>query len=187
MATVNGTPLVDSNFGSTNYTSASSLTTATVAEIGTDIATTANAADLEIALCVGQAEAAGATQTEAFTACDTNPPPAPAVTAFTGTVQPGVATAAGSWGELNSLVTQLYQASDAAHFPGGLYSIDGDLSISSTGTVTSKGQPTAYSITAAVSGGATTGYVLPSAFTMTFPNAFTVNTALAGAELPGER
>ena len=80
-----------------------------------------------------------------------------------------MASAAANWGELDSLVTQLYDASDAAHFPGGLYSIDGDLSISSTGTVTSKGQPTAYRYTAAVTGGATTGYVLPSGFTMTFP------------------
>jgi hypothetical protein len=97
---------------------------------------------------------------------------------------PKIVAAAESWGELSSLLTQLYGESDTAHFPGGLYSIDGDLSIKSAGTVTSKDQPTAYSITAAVSGGATTGYVLPSAFTMTFPNAFTVNTALAGAELP---
>jgi hypothetical protein len=100
------------------------------------------------------------------------------------TDKPKIVAAAESWGELSSLITQLYNASDKTNFPGGLYSIDGDVSISSKATVTNKGKATAYSITAAVSGAASTGYVLPSAFTMTFPNDFTVNTALAGAELP---
>ena len=184
------------NFGSpvyanftTNFTSASSLTAASVAEIGTDFSTAGNASQLEMSVCVFDVYptiTSDPSVADAFSACTavSSPYLAGAVTEFTGTIQPGVASAAGSWGELDSLVTQLYNASDAAHFPGGLYSIDGDLSISSTGTVTSIGQPTAYSITAAVSGGAATGYVLPSGFTMTFPNAFTVNTALAGAELP---
>ena len=66
---------------------------------------------------------------------------------------PAIVAAAESWSELSGLITQLFEASDAANFPGGLYSIDGNLSISSTGTVTAIGQPTAYSITAAVSGG----------------------------------
>jgi hypothetical protein len=182
-----GSP-VDTNF-TTEFTSASSLTAANVAEIGTDVATSGNTSQLEMSLCVFDVYPTATSDpsvSDAFTACTAGGSPylAGAVTTFTGTVQPGVASAAANWGELDSLVVQLYGESDAAHFPGGLYSIDGDLSISSTGTVTSKGQPAAYSITAAVSGGATTGYVLPSAFTMTFPNAFTVNTALAGAELP---
>jgi hypothetical protein len=187
-----GSP-VDTNF-TTPFTSASSLTAATVAEIGTDIAASANASQLEMSVCVFDVYPTATSDTsvpDAFSACNNTSDPflAAADAAFgpaatSGTIQNGIASAAANWGELDSLVTQLYDASDAANFPGGLYSIDGDLSISSKGTVTSKGQPTAYSITAAVSGGATTGYVLPSAFTMTFPNAFTVNTALAGAELP---
>jgi len=189
-----GSP-VDTNF-TTPFTVASSLTAANVAEIGTDIAASANASQLEMSLCVFDVYPTATSDpsvSDAFSACNNTSDPflaaadaafAPATTS--GTIQNGIASAAGNWGELDSLVTQLFGASDAAHFPGGLYSIDGDLSISSTGTVTSIGQPTAYSITAAVSGGAATGggYVLPAGFTMTFPNAFTVNTALAGAELP---
>lgn len=88
-----------------------------------------------------------------------------------------VVSAGESWDQLSSLISEL------SPFPGTLYSLDSGVTISSKATVTGVGKPTPYSITAATSGSAAAGYVLPHGFTMTFPNDFSVNTALAGAEL----
>lgn len=89
-----------------------------------------------------------------------------------------VIKAAEPWNQLSSLIGQLYP------FGGSLYSLDNDVTISSAATVTAVNKPTVYSITGTTSGVAAGGYVLPAGFTMTFPSDFSVNTALAGAELP---
>jgi hypothetical protein len=89
---------------------------------------------------------------------------------------PKVAAAGTSWSQLSGLLKNL------GAFPG-LYSIDSDVTITSAATVAAKSSPNAYSITVATSGAAAGNYVLPNSFTMTFPNAFTVNTKLANAEL----
>lgn len=180
-------PALDSGFP-TAFTAATSLTTANVAEIATDISASANTSTLELATCVSgflTAESLPPTQANVgagVTYCET-PANSAALTAaatkFTGTVQPGVASAAASWPQLSGLLGNL------ASSPGTLFSIDGNLSIRSAATVTAEGAPTAYSITASTIGAAANGgYVLPSGFTMTFPSTFQVNSSLAGAELP---
>ncbi len=171
VAAANSTPLVDSSF-TTNFTAASQLTSANVTEIATDISTSANAFDLEVALCVANAEAGGASQSTAFGECDTVPPPTPAVTEFTGTIQPEVASAASSWPQLHDLIGNLGSVT-------GLNSVD-TATITSSGTVTAANQPIAYNITETAASG---GYMLPSAFTFTFPGGLSVNTALVGAEV----
>ena len=94
-----------------------------------------------------------------------------------------VVAAAEGWSQLSQLVDNLYN-DDVTDFPGNpLFSIDGDLTYSATATVKSKGIPTAYTTTLTASGGAATGYVLPSAFTLTLPGDFTLNDALVGREL----
>jgi hypothetical protein len=179
-----GTP-IDAAFGASDaslFTSASSLTAANVAEIGTDFAAAANAGQFALTVCIAEVypdQTGNQDVGDAISAC-TNPGNAylaASVTAF-GTAKPQVATAVASWLQLSPLVTQLSQ------FPGTLYSIDNDVSISSAATVTAKNAATAYSITATTTGAAANGYVLPTGFTMTFPNTFGVNTSLAGAELP---
>ena len=180
-----GHAAIDSGF-TTAFTAATSLTSANVAEIATDISASANTSTLELATCVSgflTAESLPATQanvTAGVSYCETTPGVlVTAATKFTGTVQPGVATAAASWPQLSELLSELEP------FPGTLYSINGDVAISSAATVTAEGAATAYSITASTTGAAANGgYVLPSGFTLTFPSAFSVNTSLAGAELP---
>jgi len=94
-----------------------------------------------------------------------------------------VVAAAESWSELSQLVDNLYN-DDVTDFPGNpLFSIDGDLTYSATATVKSTGVPTAYTTSLTTSGGAATGYVLPSAFTLTLPGDFTLNDALVGREI----
>ncbi len=176
--------VVDSQFSSA-YTSPSQLTTATVAEIATDIAASANAGQLELTTCVAIDQAANpsdSTQTAVGNCMASNSAEmAAAVKEFTGTTQPGVATAASSWGSLSSLVALV--TTDPTDFPGGLYTVDGDMSISSSATVTAIGKPVAYSTTFGVSGAAAKGFVLPAGFALTFPADFSINTALVGDEI----
>ena len=94
---------------------------------------------------------------------------------------PKVGAAGTAWGSISGLVG--VDTVDPTDFPGGLYTVDGDVSISSTATVTAIGQPMAYSTTFGVSGPAAHGFVLPSGFTLTFPANFTINTALVSAEI----
>lgn len=177
-----GTP-VDANF-TTPYSSTPSLTATTVPEIGTDIAAGANTGQLELTICVGidQAANSGDSTSTAVSNCQAanSPDMAAAVTQF-NTTQPEIAAAAGSWAALSSLVALV--TADPTDFPGGLYTVDGDVGISSTATVTAVRKPVAYSVTFGVSGAAAKGFVLPSGFSLTFPKDFTVNTALIGDEI----
>jgi len=185
-AATGGTP-VDTGF-TTAFTAASSLTAANVAEIGTDINSAGNEYRLEVGVCVSgfltqeslQPTASNLQTAVAYCGSPSGAAAASAAaTEFTGTIGPEVATAAASWPQLADLVSELEP------FGGTLYSLDNDVTLTSAATVTATGTATAYSITGAVSGAAATGgYVLPAGFTMTFPNTFSVNTALAGAELP---
>jgi hypothetical protein len=92
--------------------------------------------------------------------------------------------AAESWSQLTAIVGNLYN-DDPTDFPNNpLFSIDGDLAISSTATVSAKGVPNAYSVTLTTKGtAAAAGYVLPSTFTLTFPDNFTLNDSLVGHEV----
>ena len=175
---------VDTSFTSA-FTKASDLTATNVPKIAADIAASANTQQLELTLCVQFDQTANPTDSTstAVGKCSTsgNPSMAQAVAYFTGTVQPGVAAAAASWANLNSLVA--VTTYDPTDFPGGFYTVDGDVSLSSTATVTGIGKPVAYTATFGVSGPAATGYVLPSGFTLTFPANFTVNAALVAKEI----
>jgi len=175
---------VDANF-TTAFTSASSLTAANVAEIGTDIAASANTGQLELTTCVSidQTSNPGDSTQTAVANCEAagSPEMAAAVTQFTTKTQPGIASAAGSWGSLTSLVG--VSSADPTDFPGGLFTVDNDVSLSSTATVTAKGKPILYTTSIKVSGAAATGFVLPSGFTLTFPNTFSVNTKLLADEI----
>jgi hypothetical protein len=174
VASVNHTTPVDTNF-TTDFTSSSQLTTTNVTEIATDISTSANAANLEYALCIGTEEGQGASQAAAFAACDTYPaaPPSAYVTAFTGTIQPEVAAAAANWPQLSQLVGFLGSAS------GVMQSAD-SASVSSSGTVVSTTDPFAYDIKLSAPSG---GYIVPSAFSLTFPAGLSVNTELVADEV----
>jgi hypothetical protein len=95
-----------------------------------------------------------------------------------------VVAAAEGWSQLSQLVDNLYN-DDVTDFPNNpLFSIDGDLTYSAAATVKSKGVPNAYTTRLTTSGGAASGYVLPSSFTLTLPGDFTLNDALVGRELP---
>ncbi|MGH2843667.1 MAG: hypothetical protein ACRDKL_08795 [Solirubrobacteraceae bacterium] len=73
---------------------------------------------------------------------------------------------------------------DPTGFPGELYSIDGDVGVSSSGTVVALNAPVAYNVSFGVNSAASTGYVLPNGFSFTFPTGFGLNTALAGKFMP---
>jgi hypothetical protein len=95
----------------------------------------------------------------------------------------GTVAAAESWSQLSQIVGNLYN-DDVTDFPNNpLFSIDGDLTYSATGTVKSTGIPNAYTTSLTTSGGAASGYVLPSSFTLTLPGDFTLNDSLVGREL----
>lgn len=99
----------------------------------------------------------------------------------TSTTSDAIDEAAAAVTSLNPLV--VLEGYDPTDFPNGLFSVDGDVNVSSTATVTAVGKPTAYTTTIGVNSSATGGYVLPSAFTLTFPADFTVNTALVASEI----
>lgn len=86
-----------------------------------------------------------------------------------------------NWSTLTGLVA--VDTVDPTDFPGGLFTVDGDVSMSSAATVTGVGKPTAYSTTFGVSGAAQEGFVVPSSFTVTFPDDFGVNLQLASDEI----
>lgn len=170
---------VDSNF-TTAFTSASSLTTTNVTEIATDIAAPANTSALELGACVSgflTAESLPANQTNIQTGtayCQATPSAmATATTEFTGSVQPGVASAAAAWPQLSQLVGFLGSAS------GVMQSAD-SASVSSSGTVVSTTDPFAYDIKLSAPSG---GYIVPSAFSLTFPAGLSVNTELVADEV----
>lgn len=173
VAQVNTTTPPDPNF-TTNYTKASDLTSSTVTEIATDIANATYANDYEVALCIATEESTqGKNQSQAFADCDSNPAPTPYVTAFTTQDKPAVATAAASYSQLSQLVGFLGSAS------GVMQSAD-SASVSSSGTVVSTADPFAYDIKLTAPSG---GYIVPSAFALTFPAGLSVNTALVADEV----
>jgi hypothetical protein len=174
-----GDPPVDGSFPTTAVT-ASSLTSTIVTEIATDIAASANASDLELGACVSgflTTEHDQPTQTNIETGtayCQGTPSAMTAATAeFTGSVQPGVASAATVWPQLSQLVSFLGSAS------GVMQSAD-SASVSSSGTVVSTTDPFAYDIKLSAPSG---GYIVPSAFSLTFPAGLSVNTALVADEV----
>jgi hypothetical protein len=174
VATANSTTPPDTNFTS-DYTTASQLTSSTVTEIATDIANATYASDYEYALCIATEESNGVSQGQAFADCDTYPsaPAGAYVTAFTTKDQPAVASAAASWPQLNELVGFLGSAA------GIMQSAD-SASVSSSGTVVSTTDPFEYDVKLSAPAG---GYIVPSAFALTFPAGLSVNTALVGDEV----
>lgn len=181
-----GSP-VDTSFTSA-YTSASQLTATTVPKIAADFADSSKTGQLELAICVqiDQSQNSGDSTSTAVGKCQASNSPymAAAVTQFK-TSAPQVATAGASWAGLTSLVAVVN--TDPTDFPGGLYTVDGDVSISSTATVTAIGKPVAYSATFGVSGAAATGFVLPQGFALTFPANFNINAALVADEIQGSQ
>jgi hypothetical protein len=183
-----GSP-VDSTF-TTAFTKPSQLDAVStyVKSIATDVASSANTSQMELAVCVFDVDPAqhpSDNQNQAVANCDsgTSTPTAeylaaealyaPATTS--GTIQNGVATAAAAYPDLDSLVTQLGSAS------GTLDSMDtSGVNISSSGTVTSITNPVAYDIKLSAPSG---GYIIPSAFSLTFPAGLSVNTALVADEV----
>lgn len=173
---------VDTRF-TTKFTAPSDLTSSNVAEIATDVAASANTSQMEMSLCVFDIYPTQTHDTNvqnAFTACTATNSPylaaaaaayAPATTS--GTVQNGVATAATAWPSLSQLVGNLGSAT------GILNSVD-SASVSSSATITSTTSPFAYDIKLSAPSG---GYVLPSAFSLTFPAGLSVNAGLVSAEV----
>ncbi|HEX3618595.1 MAG TPA: hypothetical protein VHU61_18765 [Solirubrobacteraceae bacterium] len=174
VAAANSTTPPDTNFTS-DYTTASQLTSSTVTEIATDIANATYASDYEYALCIATEESNGVSQGQAFADCDTYPsaPAGAYVTAFTTKDQPAVASAAANWPQLSELVGFLGSAA------GIMQSAD-SASVSSSGTVVSTTDPFEYDVKLSAPAG---GYIVPSAFALTFPAGLSVNTALVGDEV----
>ncbi len=86
-----------------------------------------------------------------------------------------VVIAAGQgWNQLSGVIGHLGAGT------GGVLNSADTARIQSSGTVTAANTPIAYNITVSAPSG---GYILPSAFTLTFPAGLGVNTALVGAEV----
>lgn len=86
---------------------------------------------------------------------------------------PAIGSAGTTWSQLSGLIGNL------GSVPSVLNSSD-TATITSSGTVTQANSPIDYNVTLSAPAG---GYVLPSAFTLTFPAGLAVNTALVGAEI----
>lgn len=99
----------------------------------------------------------------------------------TSTTSDAINLAATNLANLQALAS--FATDDPTDFPGGLFSVDGDVSLSTSATVTGLGQPTLYTTKMSVSGSASTGYVLPSQFTLTFPAVFGINAGLVSKEI----
>jgi hypothetical protein len=73
-------------------------------------------------------------------------------------------------------------------YPGGLFSVDHDVAVNSTATVTAPGKPAAYAITLATAGAAASssspGYIDPGSEQFTFPKQFSLNLQLLKQEIP---
>lgn len=170
----------DSSFPATAVT-ASSLTSSLVTEIAADIASSTKASNLEMGTCVSgyltstHGDPTNKTQRDTgYAYCNATPSAMAAATQqYTGTIQPGVAAGAASWPSLSQLVGFLAPAT------GVMQSAD-SATVSSSGTVTSLTNPVAYNVTLSAP---TNGYILPSAFAMTFPAGLSVNTALVADEV----
>lgn len=171
---------VDANF-TTAFTSASDLTSSNVAEIATDIAASGNTTNLEFGTCVSgylTANSLPPTNTNVMAGasyCQSTPAAlSAAATEFTGTIQPGVAQAAANWPSLSQLVSFL------SPITGSVLNSADSATVSSSATVTSLTSPFAYDIKLSAPTG---GYVLPSAFSLSFPAGLSVNTALVSDEV----
>jgi hypothetical protein len=177
---IHATGIDTTNF-STAFTSASQLNSTNVAEIASDFSVTAssnanNFYALDIAWCETPSTSGGAGQSMAVCTNGGTPPavpPAMVTSEFTGTVQPEVASAAANWPQLSQLVGFLGSAS------GTLNSADA-ATVSSSGTVTSTTTPVAYDVKLSAPSG---GYIVPSAFSLTFPAGLSVNTGLVSDEV----
>jgi hypothetical protein len=156
-----------------------------VPKIAADVASSSAASQMEMSVCVFDVYPTQTKDTDlshAFAACTANGSPylAAAVSLYTpatksGTIQNGVATAAAAYPSLDSLVTQLGSAT------GTLVSMDtSGVNLSSSGTVTSLTDPVAYDLKLSAPTG---DYIIPSAFSLTFPSGLAVNTALVADEV----
>jgi hypothetical protein len=171
-------PPIDPNFDTAawNDTNYSDLTSTTVPEIATDIANSSLTSDFELVICIQLDQAANPSDTtmDAINECQTsgNPYMPQAVATFTAD-QPLIASAAASWPDLSQLVGFLTGAA-------GVMQSSDSATITSSGTVTSLTDPVAYNISLNAPTG---GYVVPSAFSLTFPAGLAVNTALVADEV----
>jgi hypothetical protein len=161
------------------FASPSDLSSTNVPEIATDFAVTAssnanNFYALDTAWCETPSADGGAGQSSGVCTSNGGVPPAPITAEFTGTVQPEVASAATGWPDLSQLVSFLGVISGST-----LNSADG-ATVASSATVTSTTTPFAYSVTLNAPAG---GYIVPSAFGLTFPAGLSVNAALVADEV----
>ncbi|HTW11491.1 MAG TPA: hypothetical protein VME01_02005 [Solirubrobacteraceae bacterium] len=92
-------------------------------------------------------------------------------------------TAAASWSPLQALITNLGPL-DVSPFQSGLFTVDGDLALSSSTQVTAAHKPAAYTVSLGTTSAAVNGYVLPTAYTLTLPSSgFAINAGLSRYEL----
>jgi len=143
-------------------TAPSDLTSTNVGEIVADWANTANQPPFEAILT--EEEGSPAAGDAAYTAL------AKAI--------PGAAEVYGQVPDLLAL-----DAADTTDYPNGLFSVDGDLQVTSTATPKAVGAPTASTITVSTDSAATGGYVFPSSFSLQFPTTYSINTGLIGKEI----
>ena len=172
-----GTGIDPTNFNKA-FTSPSDLNSTNVPQIAADFAVTASSNQhnfyaLDTAWCETPTANGGAGQSSAVCTSNSGVPPATVTAEFTGTVQPGVASAAASWPELSGLVTNLGSVSSV------LNSAD-SATVTSSGKVVSTTRPMAYNINVHAPAG---GYILPSAFSLTFPAGLAVNVGLVADEV----
>jgi hypothetical protein len=100
-------------------------------------------------------------------------PSSPAYDPNYATQAPQVGAAGTSWSELSQLVGSLGSAT-------GILNSSDSASVSSSATITSTTSPFAYNMTLSAPSG---GYILPSAFSLTFPSGLSVNAALVADEV----
>jgi len=95
-----------------------------------------------------------------------------AIDTAAGGLKTAAAAATAALPSLRSLAT--LAGDDLADYPNGLFSVDGDLSLSSSAAVTQPLSQGAVSTTLSVTNAAAGGYVIPSAFVIDFPSGVTV-------------
>jgi hypothetical protein len=160
--------------GLTGFTAGTALTTVTpaqAAQVQAAYDTLNTAADASYQSDVATAWDHAAT-TASLAAYTTIPEIDAAIDTAAGGIKTAVAAATAALPTLHSLTT--LAGDDLADYPNGLFSVDSDLSLSSSAAVSEPLSQSAFSTTLSVTDAAAGGYVIPSAFVIDFPSGVTV-------------
>jgi hypothetical protein len=159
--------------GLTGFTAGTALTTVTPAQ-ATQVQTAYDTLNTEAASYQNDVATAWdhAATTPSLAAYTTIPEIDAAIDTAAAGIKTAVAAATAALPNLKALAT--LAGDDPADYPNGLFSVDGDLSLSSSAAVTQPLSQSAFNTTLSVTDAAAGGYVIPSAFVIDFPSGVTV-------------